>query len=671
LFSVDNAEVGTIDPSDAVDGTVTITPGFRSTLIFGVNHAANYNDVFTNNAYFSFGVCDENLNQGHISQTSVNGAASATLQFWTRNDGFSGRVSNNHWHEITSITATQFVVTTRNGTQATLRIGYLALDTGDRDTFVDNVAIPNAPGNTSYNVGFESQIAGFLQGLAEADNTTYLNDLANSFGAGAATPNDEYTQISTGDDGAGTTDTQSLSESQIIAIPDLPGSVDIDATWVSFTTPNVTVNYSNVATNAKRTVIWAIEEEEEPPPPTPTPTVTTPFIPSHEQQKTLSILVFDPLVKDSSDKGINIAGIVDSYSHESRRVGGYYSGNIGLSGKEIDLDEWVSEGIGKHIETYNPGGVVVWEGFVNKVTITSGGDTFSIGPLTAIANRIAVTYSPEDTSVDPPLLGARTTTAVANNTESQGLYGIWHKIFGINGATATGATQLRDTLINHPTRIFPPTSGDISLSGGSFNVSLELLGYWHFLKAYLYENAAISDIDLSQKAQDILAADPNSIFSTNYTKIKTNVTQVSDAASGERFSDAILTDLNSRGDSADDAYSIGFYEGRVLTYASIPTEIKYYKRRGATVTSESQAKIDPWDINPAEWFFRPDFLVGRHPPLSTSTLGTDPRSGLIETVKYSTPYGLGVQGNFELGINGVKVSEVDQALARRGLGGTG
>lgn len=345
-------------------------------------------------------------------------------------------------------------------------------------------------------------------------------------------------------------------------------------------------------------------------------------------------------------------------------MGGYWSSSIKMSGSEIDLDEWVEDGIGRHIEVYNPGGVLIWEGFVNKVSISSGEDTFSIGPLVEIANKVTVTYSTINNDVDPPLIGARETTASASNSDSQDLYGIWEKIIGLNGATQADAEQLRDMLVNDPTRALPATSGDVSLSGGgALSLSLDLLGYWHWLNAYFYLNAATGDVNLSQKIQDILAADPNGIFSTDYTQIASNTSQVSDSGTGERPTDAIMIDLNSRGDSLDNPYSMGFYEGRQLVYQPIPNEIAYHKRRGKPMTTPIGGKVDPWDVQPAEWFFRPDFLIGRHPPITKATLGTDPRSGLIETVKYSTPWGLSV--------NGVKLSEVDQVLAKRGMGGMG
>jgi hypothetical protein len=69
----------------------------------------------------------------------------------------------------------------------------------------------------------------------------------------------------------------------------------------------------------------------------------------------------------------------------------------------------------------------------------------------------------------------------------------------------------------------------------------------------------------------------------------------------------------------------------------------------------------PWNVLPARWIFRPDFLVGRFLPISAASLGSDPRAAFIEVVQFDAPY--------SLSINGRKLSQLDQVLARRGLGG--
>lgn len=377
----------------------------------------------------------------------------------------------------------------------------------------------------------------------------------------------------------------------------------------------------------------------------------------------LSITASDPLIlANTYTTTLRLTEKITSYSHELRREGGYYSATIKMNLREDEINEWVQFGLGRHIEVYNPTGLICWEGFVNDIDIKTGEDTFGIGPLTDIGNRINVTYSVIDYSTDPPTLGTRVTTATTDNYPSQTKYGIWHKIKGINGATATDALQMANMFVDDPTRAFPATSGELAISGsGVFTVTLNLLGYWHFLSAYYYSNASTAAANLSTKITNIVTASTNAVFSSDYSKVTANTTQVAAGSEGEQTAMTIIKDLVAKGDASNNPYSIGFYAGRKLVYTAVPTTILYQRRRGKPVTDQFDGEIRPWDVQPAQWIFRPDFLVGSTPPITAATLGTDPRAYLIETVKYSTPY--------KLSINGRKLSNLDQVLARRGIGG--
>jgi hypothetical protein len=621
LFAVDNAEAGTFDPSDSIGGTVTITPSFQSTLIFGAQQRNLFDDTHRDSAAIGFGVCDENLNQGSHSWNSANATGSTQATYRVRNDAFLDDVTDDLWLEITSITATQFVVTTRNATRAALRVGYLALDTGDRNTFIDNVAIPNSTGDNDYNVGFASQIAGFCLGLAEADNTIYTNSLANGYGVSAFTENDEYTQLSTLEDGAGTTVTDSLSDNQAVAVQNLPATLDIEGTWSAFDTPNVTINFSNVAANVKRTVIWAIEAEAAPTPPVVVVAVAD-TTPTHWQSKELTVNFSDPLW--FTDRRALQYLDFSTYAHELRAIGGYYSLKLTIDDDELDLNDWIDGGIGRHIVSYNPELEVIGEYFVNKVTATIGALQFSIGPLIAIGNRLKVRYSVVDTTVDPPIRGEQTETAIANNTDSQALFGIIESVLNVNSATATEATQIRDSVLNDVSRAFPATGRKSTLGGSNPRLTLDCLGYWHWLNTYLYNNSATGQVNLSDKIIAILAAIPNSgIFSTLTDEIASNTTQVQDGEDKDKKAITIMKYLNSLGDSANNRYNMGFYQDRKFRYGVAPSEVEYHQRitGDQDITTPTGSKVSPWNVLPAKWLFFPDFLVGRHPPISNSTQG--------------------------------------------------
>jgi hypothetical protein len=220
--------------------------------------------------------------------------------------------------------------------------------------------------------------------------------------------------------------------------------------------------------------------------------------------------------------------------------------------------------------------VQIWEGFINAITITEGGEQFSVGPLISIGNRAKAAYSPVNATVAPPVSGSRTITATGNNTISQGLYGIWEKIPSVNQVTATEAAQLRDIYLNDPTRVYPNTSLDSSLmGGGGLQVELQCLGYWNFLTGYFYSNAAATGyISVTTKIQNTLAAAPNAgVFSTDYSQLATNATLVKSYEGGDRTGETILKELNSLGDSSFNSYTIGFYNNRRLVY-----QLRYHKQ---------------------------------------------------------------------------------------------
>lgn len=383
---------------------------------------------------------------------------------------------------------------------------------------------------------------------------------------------------------------------------------------------------------------------------------------------TLSILASEPLhslaVDSTRTFSERLTSQISSYSHELRAIGGYWSADITINDSQNKIEDWIEYGLARHIEVYNPALEIVWEGFVNQVIATLGNLQFTIGPLLDIGNRIRVVYSTIDTTVDPPLLGVRESTTDADNTESQELYSIIEKVWGINGATLTQANNLRDAFINDPLRAFPPTSRNSTLSGGGEpSVRLACLGYWHRLKTFYYTEVGTGTDDLNRKIQFVLGVDPNSIISTDFTQIVDNTFQVKNGYSGNETAETVIKRLNSFGDASGNSYTIGIYAGRQCFYQQTPTEIEYNQRIGANIgiADRLDKPLRPWDIQPGKWIFYPDFLVGRTTPTTANTLATDPRAGFNEVVSFDAPN--------ELSVNGIKLSQLDQLLAQRGIGG--
>jgi hypothetical protein len=385
--------------------------------------------------------------------------------------------------------------------------------------------------------------------------------------------------------------------------------------------------------------------------------------PSYHQSLALSVVVEDPLFFSTRSYSARITNNIDFYSQEIRNVGGFWSASLKINDSTRRIEDWLENGLGRHLIVYNPYLEIIWEGFVNQANVTLGGQQHSVGPLLEMANRIRMTYSTEDATVEPPMVGGEYPLVTGNNTDSQARYGIIERGFSMPATDETGATQVQTMLLNDPTQVYPPVSDRFSYSGGGPSADIECLGYWHWLDTYYYTNTGVTSYEnLSTKIVNVLADNPNSgMFSTDYSRIATNTYQVKKYESGERKALDVLMELRKLGDTSNNSYLMGMYAGRRLVYQVYPTEVAYHRRNQSNkqLVNNLDRVVRPWDMLPGRWVMTPDFLVGRYPPVTSADLGRDPRVSFVETVKFTAPYGVSMSG--------LKYSNVDQVLAKKGL----
>ena len=380
---------------------------------------------------------------------------------------------------------------------------------------------------------------------------------------------------------------------------------------------------------------------------------------SNFQSENLSINVFQSIPAGGSYLE-TLSVSVDQWQHEIRAVGGYWSGQFTIRDRQSKVENWL-DGLGRRIEVRDEVGELIWEGFVNRVTVAAGPLSVERGPLTAIVNKVKVVYSELDTSVNPPVLGDTVFSSASENTDSQTLYGVIEKTVAVGGVTQTEAEQTRDTYLAE--NAFPETSSQFSLGqGDAFSVSVECLGYIHWLDLYPYnQETDTSTINLSAKIQDALAADPNGFISTDYSRLTSNTVQVPDYDNRDLSAWGIIKDLIAKGDASDNRYNFGIYEDRIAVYEAVPTDIEYQLRLGdpeQRIENIVGGRVKPWNVLPGKWCFFPDFLVGIAEPAS---LKEDPRALFIESVVFRLPRGIQLTGS--------KVSSLQQKINRLGLQG--
>lgn len=353
---------------------------------------------------------------------------------------------------------------------------------------------------------------------------------------------------------------------------------------------------------------------------------------------------------------------IDSYTHEIRSVGGYYSASMSFKTNDVVSQDWIMNGVGRHIEVFNPGQQTIWEGLVDKVTLNIGNFSITSGPLIAkeVANKVKIKYSAVDYSISPPATGITLTSVAVSNEASQNKYGVIERTLSANELTETLAESIRDSWLTEHS--FPPIVVSSTLLGNSEpTLTIDCLGYWSYLNTWTYTNNTEGSQTIREKILAVLQSSPNDIFSTNYSRISNNETAVAEQETSGRTPETILTELTSLGDSSSSRYTIGFYANRQLVYEPIPTTIGYIQYVGSGLSTLDGRVVNPWDVVPSKWVYYVGFLRPRPTPNTLTSLAADPGSGLVESVTFTAPG--------DVSITSARFSKLDQLFARMGMSG--
>jgi len=352
---------------------------------------------------------------------------------------------------------------------------------------------------------------------------------------------------------------------------------------------------------------------------------------------------------------------INTYTHTIDNFGGYVSASFSLSDSQENVEDWLSDGLGRHIEVYDEGQNKIWEGFVNQVDISLGSLSVKRGPLLDITNRVKVIFPIiVGLGFTPPIIGTATSTGIVDDTVSQGKYGIIYRVLDAGNSTVVNANELANSYLANFKE--PETSHSVNIGGGGDapTAKVDCIGYYNFLK-YPYSVATIGEQNLSTKIQDIITAEPNSIISTDFTKITANTLQVTTQEVDDNEGLSLIKGLLSLGDTSDNRYLFGVFNDKVAKYNVVPTTLEYQQRLSdpegkiETLTGE---RINPWNVMPGRWLLLNDFLIGKTIP---TDLRLDQRAIFIERVTFTAPWGLTIEGG--------KSDTLPQKFAKLGLGG--
>ena len=373
----------------------------------------------------------------------------------------------------------------------------------------------------------------------------------------------------------------------------------------------------------------------------------------------LSIHVSGSILGADDGTDIDISNRHSGYNHVIQADGGYWTASFAIDGNQQSIEDWISNGLGRHVTVYGPGLQVVWEGFVDKLSASLGRLSVTRGALSDIANRVWSTYAPSDTATTIPTIGVSDTTSHSDDATSIAKYGIWEYVMSGGSVPVAEVTAMQDTYLAEHAN--PITTQQLGGQGGSPNVRIECKGYAQLFNQYYYQSLASGVDDLTNKLIDIIDYDPNSIFSSANADITANTLSVPTYDDQERMAWSAIKELLAAGDADDTRHLFGVYANRRIEYAPMSDELAYTERLldpAQRIETTAGVWVKPWEVLPGRWLFLPDFLVGRSPP---ATKRLDPRYLFIESVTYSEPWGVQIRGG--------KFDTVQQRMARYGLQG--
>jgi hypothetical protein len=376
----------------------------------------------------------------------------------------------------------------------------------------------------------------------------------------------------------------------------------------------------------------------------------------------LTIVADEPLWIDSQDTW-TLSAQVHQYQQTIEAVGGYWSAQFTIRGNRHLIDDWLQDGLGRHVEVFDHSLTEIWEGFVDKVTANYGSLAVVRGPLLDVANRVGATYSSITYDEDnKPIVGTRTVTQNVNDTDSQALWGIIPKMLSVGGVSQTDVAAIRNTYLE--AHRLPATDKSWRTDAHSeTSITVDCLGYVHWLN-WPYNNGITGEDDADVKILDVLGDTPNVawlVFGTDH--VDENVLQVPMWEDEGNLAWSVIKDTVARGGTSNERWLFGVYANREVFYNAAPTVVEYQQRLSQSrpmVEGAESGEVYPWNVLPGKWIMFPDFLIGQAAELD---LKDDPRAMFIERVTYRAPMSL------ELG--GGTVDTLDSIVAQLGLSGVG
>jgi len=303
---------------------------------------------------------------------------------------------------------------------------------------------------------------------------------------------------------------------------------------------------------------------------------------------------------------------VQGWRHRISARGGFDTASFSIADlQEEYLEDWLVNGLGRHIVRYDHIGQIMWEGYVHSVTITIPGRQIS-RTLENLANFVQVSYTLTDYDDCSQISGETLLTGRRTDTQSQDTYGIAKVIFSVGQATTTEAEAERDL---HLDLYSQPAREIRDIQENKLDLTVECRGYSHWYKK-VYFTRSVTSPSTTNASTIIGLLVPGTVatgLTQNYIdtrEVQTNTFQV------QNFYDAIdqwnswdlLNKISDKGDGTN-IWNWMVLERRRFYYRPVPIEIAYMRNihdPWHRVYTPTGTLVYPWQIRPDNYIRTPD-----------------------------------------------------------------
>jgi len=320
-----------------------------------------------------------------------------------------------------------------------------------------------------------------------------------------------------------------------------------------------------------------------------------------------------------------------NYRHSINAIGGFDTASCDIAVRSRDEgQQFLDQYLGNRVAFYVDNPVEpIWEGFINRMTFSSGGVEYSIS-LDEMSNYVVTLYTTTNTSP------ATTQSAAAQDADSQGVFGIKEEQIDLGLMLAgTGVTLMRDTVLAQ--RAWPKSS-ILPAQGGAGLLHLECLGFYHTLEWENYRETGTGSVQLGSFVDTIIT---NLLNGTTFfdnadvslTVANANTIDIFTAKGGSTWE--TLLKIREIGNGTN-YYVIGvtptnFQTGtRRFYYTTASTTVTYTARQsdGLRIRNLYGQLVDPWRVRPDTGIRVSDMLI------SWNGIGDNPTETYIMKVDY-------------------------------------